>query len=383
MERSTRRDRKSALTLRQRKSGKFYTGSEDVMKEGLIMSKVEVLNESSFDELVLMIESARNRAWQAVNAELVTLYWNVGKWLSEKLSEATWGSKVVENASEYLSMKRPDLGSFTKRTLYRMVEFYKTYKDDEFVTPLVTQITWTNHLIILLRAKSPEERRFYIEKCAAEHCSKRNLERLFDSSFYERRRIGEVAPASALVVQPARLAVPDMYSLEFLDLPERYREANLRDAIVLHLRDFILELGKDFTFVGKEYPVKVGNSDFSIDLLFFNRALRCFFAFELKTRKFRPADIGQIDFYLEALDRDVKKPDENPSVGVILCTDKDDSVVEYALSRSMSPTMVASYQLALPDKDILQNRLRQITELVLEENQIAELPCFEDKDEVS
>jgi predicted nuclease of restriction endonuclease-like (RecB) superfamily len=159
------------------------------MKEGLIMGRVEVLNESSFYELVLMIESARNRAWQAVNAELVTLYWNVGKWLSEKLSEATWGSKVVENASEYLSMKRPDLGSFTKRTLYRMVEFYKTYKDDEFVTPLVTQITWTNHLIILLRAKSPEERRFYIEKCAAEHCSKRNLERLFDSSFYERRRI--------------------------------------------------------------------------------------------------------------------------------------------------------------------------------------------------
>jgi predicted nuclease of restriction endonuclease-like (RecB) superfamily len=209
------------------------------------------------------------------------------------------------------------------------------------------------------------------------------LERLFDSSFYERRRIGEVAPASALVVRPARSAVPDMYSLEFLDLPERYREANLRDAIVLHLRDFILELGKDFTFVGKEYPVKVGNSDFNIDLLFFNRALRCFFAFELKTRKFRPADIGQIDFYLEALDRDVKKPDENPSVGVILCTDKDDSVVEYALSRSMSPTMVASYQLALPDKDILQNRLRQITELVLEENQIAELPCLEDKDEVS
>lgn len=344
------------------------------------MSKV---NESSFNELVLMIESARNRAWQAVNAELVTLYWNIGKWLSEKLSEATWGSKVVENASEYLSMKRPDLGSFTKRTLYRMVEFYKTYKDDEFVTPLVTQITWTNHLVILLRAKSPEERRFYIEKCAAEHCSKRNLERLFDSSFYERRRIGVVAPSSALVVQPARSAVPDMYSLEFLDLPERYREANLRDAIVLHLRDFILELGKDFTFVGKEYPVKVGNSDFSIDLLFFNRALRCFFAFELKTRKFRPADIGQIDFYLEALDRDVKKPDENPSVGVILCTDKDDSVVEYALSRSMSPTMVASYQLALPDKDILQNRLRQITELVLEENQIAELPCLEDKDEVS
>lgn len=347
------------------------------------MSKVEVLNESSFDELVLMIESARNRAWQAVNAELVTLYWNVGKWLSDKCANADWGDKTIKTIAEYIARQRPDLKGFSRPGLYRMRQFYEFYKDDEFVSPLVRQIDWTHHLIIMARAKSPEERRFYVEKCAAEHCSKRNLERLFDSSFYERRRIGEVAPASALVVPPARLAVPDMYSLEFLDLPERYREANLRDAIVLHLRDFILELGKDFTFVGKEYPVKVGNSDFSIDLLFFNRALRCFFAFELKTRKFRPADIGQIDFYLEALDRDVKKPDENPSVGVILCTDKDDSVVEYALSRSMSPTMVASYQLALPDKDILQNRLRQITELVLEENQIAELPCLEDKDEVS
>lgn len=184
-----------------------------------------------------------------------------------------------------------------------------------------------------------------------------------------------------MVIQPVRAVVPDVYSLEFLDIPERHREATPRDAIVSNMRDFILELGRDFTFVGKEYPVKVGKSDFSIDLLFFNRALRCFFAFELKTRKFRPADIGQIDFYLEALDRDVKKPDENPSVGVILCTDKDDSVVEYALSRSMSPTMVASYQLVLPDKKILQDRLRQITELVLEENQIAELPYSEEEEE--
>lgn len=345
------------------------------------MSKDDIVTAANFDELISMIEAARTRAWQAVNSELVALYWNVGKWLSARLEVADWGSKVVENAAIYLAEKRPDIGNFTKRTLYRMVEFYKTYKDDEIVTPLVTQITWTNHLVILLRAKSPDERRFYIEKCAAEHCSKRNLERLFDSSFYERHRIGEAAPASALVVQPVRSAVPDVYSLEFLDLPERHREATLRDAIVSHLRDFILELGKDFTFVGKEYPVKVGKSDFNIDLVFFNRALRCFFAFELKTRKFRPADIGQIDFYLEALDLDVRKPDENPSVGVILCTDKDDSVVEYALSRSMSPTMVASYQLALPNKEILQNRLRQITELVMEENQVTELPCSDEDEE--
>jgi len=337
-----------------------------------------MMAEVNFDELILMIDSARSRAWQAVNVELVTLYWNIGKWLSVRLGNAKWGDKVVERAASYLLEKRPDLGSFTKRTLYRMVEFYKTYKGDEIVTPLVTQITWTNHLVILSRAKSPEERRFYVEKCVADPCSKRDLERLFDSSFYERHAIGKAAPSSALVAKTARAIVPDVYSLEFLDLPERHREATLRDAIVSHMRDFILELGKDFTFVGKEYPVKVGKSDFNIDLVFFNRALRCFFAFELKTRKFRPADIGQIDFYLEALDRDVKKPDENPSVGVVLCTDKDDSVVEYALSRSMSPTMVASYQLVLPNKTILQNRLRQITELVLEEEHIENLPCSEE-----
>ncbi len=345
------------------------------------MSNAALVSDSLFDELVLMIEAARARAWQAVNFEMVSLYWNIGQWISGKMQEAAWGSKVVEKAAAYLAEKRPDLGGFSRRTLYRMAEFYNAYKDDEIVTPLVTQITWTNHLVILSRAKSPGERRFYLEKCAAEHCPKRDLERLFDSSYYERRRIGEAAPASALVTQTVRSFVPDVYALEFLDLPERHREATLRDAIVSHLRDFILELGKDFTFVGKEYPVKVGKSDFNIDLLFFNRSLRCFFAFELKTRKFRPSDIGQIDFYLETLDRDVRKPDENPSVGVILCTDKDDSVVEYALSRSMSPTMVASYQLVLPNKEILQNRLRQITELVLEENQISELPCSEEEEE--
>lgn len=345
------------------------------------MKKNDLIAAANFDELIAMIESARARAWQAVNSELVALYWNVGKWLSDKCAKANWGDKTIRSIAEHLAKTRPDIKGFSRAGLYRMRQFYEFYKEDEIVSPLVRQIDWSHHLIVMARAKSPDERRFYIEKCAAEHCSKRNLERLFDSSFYERHRIGEAAPASALVIQPVRAVVPDVYSLEFLDLPERHRETTLRDAIVSNMRDFILELGRDFTFVGKEYPVKVGKSDFSIDLLFFNRALRCFFAFELKTRKFRPADIGQIDFYLEALDRDVKKPDENPSVGVILCTDKDDSVVEYALSRSMSPTMVASYQLVLPDKKILQDRLRQITDLVLAENQIAELPCSEEDGE--
>lgn len=328
----------------------------------------------TFDEIVRMIDAARERAWRAVNTELVSLYWEIGKWLSARRAKAEWGDKIVANAAEYLASRRPDLKGYNKRTLYRMLEFYETYKDDPIVTPLVTQIGWTQHLIIMTRAKTPEERRFYIEKCMSAPCSKRSLERLFDSSFYERRRLGEGAPSSALVKPRLRAEVPDLYALEFLDLPKKHREATLRDAIVAHMRDFILELGGDFTFVGQEYPIKVGKSDFAIDLLFYNRALRCFFAFELKTRRFRPADIGQIDFYLEALDRDVRKPDENPSVGVILCTDKDDTVVEYALSRSMSPTMVSSYLTALPDKTLLQHRLRQITDLVLEDAEAIGLP---------
>ena len=309
-----------------------------------------------------MVEAAKSRAWAAVNAELVALYWNVGKWLSEKCARAEWGDRTIRNIAERIARTRPDLSGFSRPGLYRMRQFYELYKDDEIVSPLVRQIAWTNHLVVMARTSTPEERRFYLGKCLSERWSKRQLERQIDSSYFERSRLGSVAPAAPLVPAAARAAVPDLYSIEFLGLPERHVESALRDAIVDHMRDFLLELGGDFTFVAKEFPVRVGCSDFNIDLLFFNRALRCFFAFELKTRRFRPGDIGQLDFYLEALDRDVKKPDENPSVGVILCANKDDAVVEYALSRSLSPTMVATYRIALPDKKLLAERLHRITE---------------------
>ena len=165
----------------------------------------------------------------------------------------------------------------------------------------------------------------------------------------------------------ARESILDSYVLEFLDLPEQYSENNLKKAIIGNLKKFILEFGKDFTFVGEEYRVQVGGQDFYIDLLFYNRALSCLVPIELKIGKFKPEHIGQINFYLEALDRDVKKPNENPSVGVILCASKDDAVVEYALSRSLSPTMVADYTLQLPDKKLLEEKLREITLLTEDE----------------
>ena len=180
------------------------------------------------------------------------------------------------------------------------------------------------------------------------------------------RMISAKKPMPESVSHDVRESILDTYVLEFLDLPEQFSEKNLRKAIIENLKQFILEFGRDFTFIGEEYRVQVGNTDFFIDLLFYNRALSCLVPIELKIGKFKPEHIGQINFYLEALDRDVKKPNENPSVGVILCASKDDAVVEYALSRSMSPTLVADYRLCLPDKTLLQNKLRELTELALE-----------------
>lgn len=168
-----------------------------------------------------------------------------------------------------------------------------------------------------------------------------------------------------LVPQSVRGSILDTYVLEFLDLPGQFSERNFRKAVIDNLKQFILEFGKDFTFIGEEYRVQVGGQDFFIDLLFYNRALSCLVPVELKIGKFKPEHIGQINFYLEALDRDVKKPNENPSVGLILCASKDDAVVEYALSRSMSPTLVADYTLNLPDKKLLQEKLKELADIAM------------------
>ncbi len=217
--------------------------------------------------------------------------------------------------------------------------------------------------------KSAEERRFYIELCIKENYSFRELERQIDSAYYQRYMLSSKKLLPENVPNAVKGKILDSYVLEFLDLPEHYSESNLKKAIIGNLKNFILEFGKDFTFIGEEYRVQVGDQDFYIDLLFYNRALSCLVPIELKIGKFKPEHIGQINFYLEAIDRDVKKPNENPSVGVILCATKNDAVVEYALSRSMSPTMVADYTLQLPDKKLLEEKLREITMLADGENE--------------
>lgn len=331
------------------------------------MSKV-INSDNKFLDIISIIESAKMRAMKAVNAELINMYWEVGKYLSSLVSDSSFGDKIIDEVAAYIAENNPTIKGFNRRGLYRMKQFYETYKDDEIVTPLVTQISWTNHLLIMSGSKSIEERRFYIDLCIKNNYSKRELERQIDSAYYQRYMLSAQKQLPESVPSIVKGNFLDSYVLEFLDLPETYSENNLKKAIIGNLKHFILEFGKDFTFIGQEYRIQVGGQDFYIDLLFYNRALSCLVPIELKIGKFKPEHIGQINFYLEALDRDVKKPYENPSVGVILCATKDDAVVEYALSRSMSPTMVADYTLQLPDKKLLENKLREITMLAEEQN---------------
>lgn len=329
------------------------------------MSKELVSNNNDFGAVISIIENAKSQALKAVNTELIHMYWEVGEYLSGLCAESSFGDKVIDEVATYISNVAPTVKGFTRRGLYRMKQFYETYREDEFVSALLTQISWTNHLMIMSKAKSKEERDFYVALAAKEHYSSRELERQLDSAYYERYMLSAGKQPPELVPQSVRSSILDTYVLEFLDLPEQYSERNFRKAIIENLKQFILEFGKDFTFIGEEYRVQVGGQDFFIDLLFYNRALSCLVAIELKIGKFKPEHIGQINFYLEALDRDVKKPNENPSVGLILCTSKDDTVVEYALSRSLSPTLVSDYTLKLPDKKLLQEKLKELADIAM------------------
>jgi predicted nuclease of restriction endonuclease-like (RecB) superfamily len=245
-----------------------------------------------------------------------------------------------------------------------MKQFYETYNGLPKLSPLVREISWTNNLLILSRTKTLEEKEFYLKICKHENYSKRELDRQITSSLYERTMLGDVNISNLTreIYPNAANAFKDSYLFDFLNLPEQHNEKDLQRGLIAQMKDFILELGKDFIFIAEEFKVEVGNSDFYIDLLFYHRGLQCLVAFELKTTKFKPEHLGQINFYLEALDRDVKKNNENPSIGILLCKDKDNEVVEYAMSRNMSPTMVAEYKTQLPDKKLLQARLHEIFE---------------------
>jgi predicted nuclease of restriction endonuclease-like (RecB) superfamily len=317
-----------------------------------------------FGDIIHIIETARQTAFAKVNEELIRLYWRIGEYLSAEMERASYGDGYIQGIADFIAAEYPDIKGFNKRGLYRMKQFYETYAGTEKVSALLTQLSWTNHIKLLSACKTQEERLFYMNLAIKERYSFRELERQIDSGYFERYMLSETAPQAKLpaVYNQSERVFLDKYVFEFLDVKEPYAERDLQKAITRNLKDFVLEIGRDFSLVGDEYRVQVGNHDYYIDLLFFHRGLSCLVAFELKIGEFKPEYVSKMDLYLEALDREVKKPNENPSVGIILCASKDDEVVEFTLSRNLSPTMISEYNLKLIDKALLQRKLKEFAE---------------------
>lgn len=360
------------------------------------MSKLRNTN-TEFKQVVLLIEEARHRAFHKVNEELVLLYFKVGNLVSEKVSAGAWGENTVEELASFIQDNCPGLKGFNRRGLYRMKQFYETYSSPEFVStlaihlqkleievenivspvvtqlqlpdnnvfkfvsPLVTQISWTHHLLILSKTKTVEEKIFYFIQCITQKLSKRELERQLNTATFERTMLSNKVVSSLTSQIPGGL-FKDPYIFEFLELPDGHSEKDLEKALILNLQKFILEIGKGFTYMGNQYRLQVGNKDYYTDLLFYHRDLQCLVLFELKIQEFEPEFLGKLNFYLEALDRDVKRPNENPSIGILLCKGKDTEVVEYAMARNTSPAIIADYETKLIPKSVLANKLHQLVE---------------------
>jgi predicted nuclease of restriction endonuclease-like (RecB) superfamily len=301
--------------------------------------------ETTFRELLVQIQQTRQKVFAQANTSLMELYWHIGHTISEKVQREAWGKGVVSELARYIAQHAPEVKGFSDKNLWRMKQFYETYRGDEQLSAMARVLPWTHNTTIFSRYKLPEERRFYLALCHKEKYSSRELERQIDAASLERASLSPSKLSAALrVIQPAvDEAFKDHYVLEFLGLPDPHSENDLKRALVRHMKAFVLELGKDFLFVSEEYRLQVGNQDFYIDLLFYHRNLSALVAFELKIGQFKPEHMGP-----------------KPSIGVLLCRDKDDEVVEYALSRNLSPALVAQYQLQLPDKKLLRSKLHEL-----------------------
>jgi predicted nuclease of restriction endonuclease-like (RecB) superfamily len=322
-----------------------------------------------FDQILVMIDAARRRALGAVNTALIDLYWSIGEFIARRIADEGWGKGTVQQLSTFIHKQQPNARGFSGSNLWRMMQFYETYRVQPKLAPLVRELSWTHNLLIMSRSKRDEEREFYLRVCVRERWSKRELERQLAGALFERTILAppKVAPAVRELHPEADEIFKDSYLLDFLGLPKDHAEADLHRGLVERLKEFLIELGRDFCFVGSHYPVQVGGRDFELDLLFFNRAINCLVAIELKIDEFQPEYLGKLEFYLEALDRDVKKPHEQPSIGVLLCATKNHEVVEYALSRAVSPAVVAEYQTRLPDKRLLRAKLHEFYQLTKEQ----------------
>jgi predicted nuclease of restriction endonuclease-like (RecB) superfamily len=328
---------------------------------------VAVSNAQIFEQIGEEIKSVRQQVYRNVNHQLIDLYWHVGRIVSEKVVVDGWGKKTIIELANYLKTLDSTPKGFSAPNISRMRQFFETYAKNEILSPLVRELPWTHNMVIINGTKNDEAREFYLKLAIKNQYTKTELYQIVNDMLFERWAIYNVENKELIENKPALKYVRDNYSLEFLDLPSGYSENDLELAIVDNLEKFLLEFGEYFTFVGRQYKLQVGNHDFFIDLLFYHRKLKCFVAVELKIGEFMHKHISQLDLYLEALDRDVKLPDENPSVGILLVATKDDVLVDYSISRTVSPTMVADYKLQLPDKDALRAKLHELGDLLAED----------------
>lgn len=366
------------------------------------VAEADIIEKKSFSQIVELIKQSKQRAFASVNRELIDLYWNVGKYISNKTESDGWGKGTVEELSKYIQTEINGVRGFSVENLWRMKKFFETYASFPKLSTLLRELTWSNNLHILTKTKSIEEKGFYLNLAIKEKYSARELERQINSAIYERFLLSQ-QKLSSLVTdldnsssdtklssvvrelkegsnqklstvltelektrsQQINEVFKDKYIFEFLDLPKDFNEKDLRKSLVKNLKEFILELGKGFTFVGEEYRLQVGSKDFFVDLLFFHRGLQCLVAIDLKIDDFSPEYLGKMNFYLEALDKKQKLKHENPSVGLILCKTKDDEVVNYAMNRNLSPTKIAEYETQLIDRNILKQKLHELGEYFL------------------
>ncbi|MGX9366626.1 PDDEXK nuclease domain-containing protein [Desulfoplanes sp. PS50] len=299
-------------------------------------------------EIKERIRSAQYEALKAVNKELVGLYWDIGRMIVERQDVEGWGKAVVEQLAADLRTEFPGVGGFSASNLWRMKAFFEAYSGIEKLAPLVREIGWSHNLAILERCKDPLEREFYLRMTRKFGWSKNVLIHQIDNQSYEKSLLGQTNFDQALTPElraQAKLAVKDEYTFDFLELGEEHSERELERALIARIEDFLRAMGGMFAFMGSQYRLEVDGKEFFIDLLLFHRHLRCLVAIELKVGEFLPEFVGKMQFYLAALDRQVRQEDENPSIGIILCKEKSRTIVEYALHDARKPIGVATYEI--------------------------------------
>jgi predicted nuclease of restriction endonuclease-like (RecB) superfamily len=311
-------------------------------------------------EVKQRIRSAQYEALKAVNKELIALYWDIGKAIVTRQQESSWGKSVVEQLAKDLQAEFPGISGFSAANLWRMRLFYDTYASNEKLAPMVREIGWTHNIVILEKCKDDLEQEFYIRMTRKFGWTKNVLIHQIENKTYEKMLINQTNFDKAIpeeIRDRAQLAVKDEYTFDFLELGDDHSERELEKAILTRVQPFLQEMGGMFAFIGSQYRLEIDDEEYFIDIVLYHRSLKCLVAVELKIGKFLPEYVGKMQFYLAALDDKAKLPDENPSIGIILCKSKNQTIVEYALKESNKPIGVATYQIVSTVPQELQHQL--------------------------